>query len=194
MTRPGSIKRKIALIKRWHTLSVTVRTDQPAPPLANSAQDIAAQAAACTASPGHLDELRGTIAIKKEAIQPVTTGAWSLFLSQNEAQTAADLDQRYASLQRQIRDNGVTYNVYADENGPQRPWSLDLFPLLIEPEQWQRIEAGVLQRMQLLVPLPMSPRFLHLQPVRAPHWHTLRLRPCGRARVCASSACRPSPK
>ena len=78
------------------------------------------------------------------------TGAWGLFLSQSEAQTAADLDQRYASLQRQIRDNGVTYNVYADDNGPQRPWSLDLFPLLIEPEQWQRIEAGVQQRMHLL--------------------------------------------
>ena len=78
------------------------------------------------------------------------TGAWGLFLSQTEAKTAADLDQRYASLQRQIRDNGVTYNVYADDNGPQRPWSLDLFPLLIEPEQWQRIEAGVQQRMHLL--------------------------------------------
>lgn len=78
------------------------------------------------------------------------TGAWAQFLSQSETRTAADLDLRYASLQRQIRDNGVTYNVYADEDGPQRPWSLDLFPLLIEPEQWQRIEAGVLQRMQLL--------------------------------------------
>ncbi len=150
LTRPGWIKCKIALIKRWHTLSVTVRTDQPAPPLASPAQDIAAQAAACTASPGHLDELRGTIAINTEARKPAMTGAWGLFLSQTEAKTAADLDQRYASLQRQIRDNGVTYNVYADDNGPQRPWSLDLFPLLIEPEQWQRIEAGVQQRMHLL--------------------------------------------
>ena len=129
---------------------MTVRTDQPASPLPPPAQDVAAQAAACTSSPGHLDELRGTIAINSEAINPATTGAWRQFLSQGETRTAADLDQRYASLQRQIRDNGVTYNVYADENGPQRPWSLDLFPLLIEPEQWMRIEAGVLQRMQLL--------------------------------------------
>jgi uncharacterized circularly permuted ATP-grasp superfamily protein/uncharacterized alpha-E superfamily protein len=54
------------------------------------------------------------------------------------------------SLERQLRDNGVTYNVYADEGGPQRPWSLDLFPLIVEPESWQQIEAGVLQRMRLL--------------------------------------------
>lgn len=55
-----------------------------------------------------------------------------------------------SSVERQIRDNGVTYNVYADENGPQRPWSLDLFPLIIEPDSWQQIEVGVLQRMRLL--------------------------------------------
>ena len=60
------------------------------------------------------------------------------------------MNQRSASLERQIRDNGVTYNVYSDEGGPQRPWSLDLFPLIIEPDCWQKIEAGVTQRMRLL--------------------------------------------
>lgn len=60
------------------------------------------------------------------------------------------LDERLASLQRQIRDNGVTYNVYADQAGPQRPWSLDLFPLIIDAPAWQRIERGVQQRMELL--------------------------------------------
>jgi uncharacterized circularly permuted ATP-grasp superfamily protein len=57
---------------------------------------------------------------------------------------------RAASLQRQIRDNGVTYNVYADEEGPQRPWSLDLFPLIIDAASWSRIDEGVQQRMRLL--------------------------------------------
>jgi uncharacterized circularly permuted ATP-grasp superfamily protein/uncharacterized alpha-E superfamily protein len=60
------------------------------------------------------------------------------------------MDQRSISLARQVRDNGITYNVYADENGPQRPWSLDLFPLLVDVPSWHHIEAGVLQRMQLL--------------------------------------------
>ena len=54
------------------------------------------------------------------------------------------------SLERQIRDNGVTYNVYADEDGPQRPWSLDLFPLIIEASSWLQIEKGVKQRMRVL--------------------------------------------
>jgi uncharacterized circularly permuted ATP-grasp superfamily protein/uncharacterized alpha-E superfamily protein len=78
------------------------------------------------------------------------TPAWGQFFLNIEAQSGADLDQRAASLHRQIRDNGVTYNVYADAEGPQRPWSLDLFPLIIDAQNWQHIEAGVLQRMRLL--------------------------------------------
>lgn len=99
---------------------------------------------------GPFDELRNAVAVDTLASKPAATPAWQQFLSQAETRTAADLDQRFASLQRQIRDNGVTYNVYADEDGPQRPWSLDLFPLLIEPQRWAQIEAGVLQRTRLL--------------------------------------------
>jgi len=78
------------------------------------------------------------------------TGVWAEFFAQSEATSATDLDARFANLQRQVRDNGVSYNVYADAKGPQRPWSLDLFPLIIDPASWQHIEAGVQQRMQLL--------------------------------------------
>ena len=78
------------------------------------------------------------------------TKAWGQFLDHLDEQGAQQLNQRATTLERQIRDNGVTYNVYAAEGGPQRPWSLDLFPLLIEPDSWQKIESGVIQRMRLL--------------------------------------------
>jgi len=61
-----------------------------------------------------------------------------------------DLNHRTDNLRRQIRDNGVTYNVYADANGPQRPWSLDLFPLILSAQDWTQISAGVAQRARLL--------------------------------------------
>ena len=61
-----------------------------------------------------------------------------------------DLSHRTANLHRQIRDNGVTYNVYADANGPQRPWSLDLFPLLLSAQDWAQIATGITQRARLL--------------------------------------------
>ena len=78
------------------------------------------------------------------------TRAWAQFFENLGLDGFTDLNHRTTSVQRQIRDNGVTYNVYADADGPQRPWSLDLFPLILTPAEWVQIEAGVLQRMQLL--------------------------------------------
>lgn len=114
-------------------------------------------AQACQAAPGHFDELRGhTIAPGTSAStgtdqrQAGLSPSWDAFMRSVPGIGAVEFNQRATSLERQIRDNGVTYNVYADENGPHRPWSLDLFPLLIEPASWQQIERGVLQRVRLL--------------------------------------------
>lgn len=113
------------------------------PPLAS---DLLASANGCVAARGHYDELRGPSAAK---LGPLTPG-WSQFFDSVEGQSSADMDQRAKSLERQVRDNGVTYNVYADKVGPQRPWSLDLFPMIVDANSWQLIEAGVQQRMRLL--------------------------------------------
>lgn len=48
--------------------------------------------------------------------------------------------------ERLLVENGVTF---ADRDN-SRPWRLDLFPLLIEPEEWSAIERGVIQRTLLL--------------------------------------------
>jgi uncharacterized circularly permuted ATP-grasp superfamily protein/uncharacterized alpha-E superfamily protein len=101
-------------------------------------------AAGCRAAPGHYDETR-TASDPQEF-----TPAWREFFNSTEQDGGADMDRRFLHMQRQIRDNGVTYNVYADAEGPQRPWSLDLFPLIVDAQDWQHIAAGVRQRMRLL--------------------------------------------
>ena len=126
----------------------------------DSSQEDSGLALDCKAAPGHFDELHGAPSVSgKENHQNATesiaayatlAGVWGQFFKKLPDLRASNLNQRQASLDRQIRDNGVTYNVYSDENGPQRPWSLDLFPLLIDAESWQQIEVGILQRMQLL--------------------------------------------
>ncbi len=75
---------------------------------------------------------------------------WTTFFNFLGSDGFHDLNRRTANLQRQVRDNGVTYNVYADADGPQRPWSLDLFPLIISPQDWQQIDTGIRQRARLL--------------------------------------------
>jgi uncharacterized circularly permuted ATP-grasp superfamily protein/uncharacterized alpha-E superfamily protein len=114
---------------------------------------------------GHWDELRGQISPgaapsadapapgESADAPPDISGPWQTFIGPLEAHTIAhraELNARMANLQRQVRDNGITYNVYAAADQPQRPWSLDLFPLMLGHTDWQQIEAGVLQRMQLL--------------------------------------------
>jgi len=76
--------------------------------------------------------------------------SWTRFFNFLGTDGFHDLNHRSANLQRQIRDNGVTYNVYADADGPQRPWSLDLFPMLVSSQDWTVIEAGIRQRAHLL--------------------------------------------
>lgn len=96
------------------------------------------------ADDGHRDELRqpGT-----DTLAPT----WARFFDHVGTDGLADLNRRSDNLQRQIRDNGVTYNVYADTaTGQQRPWALDLFPMIVNPQDWAQIEAGVLQRTRLL--------------------------------------------
>jgi uncharacterized circularly permuted ATP-grasp superfamily protein/uncharacterized alpha-E superfamily protein len=62
-----------------------------------------------------------------------------------------ELDRRAALVAQQLHRDGVTHNVHAGDGGSaSRPWSLELLPLIIEPGEWQLIEAGVLQRAALL--------------------------------------------
>jgi uncharacterized circularly permuted ATP-grasp superfamily protein/uncharacterized alpha-E superfamily protein len=62
----------------------------------------------------------------------------------------AELARRGEDLARRlIIENGVTYNVYADPQGRDRPWVLDPVPLLLTAEEWRVIEAGVTQRARL---------------------------------------------
>jgi uncharacterized circularly permuted ATP-grasp superfamily protein/uncharacterized alpha-E superfamily protein len=106
-----------------------------------------AGALAPPAAAGHFDELRGSASAPAAALP---AGPWARFFENLGTEGFADLNRRTVNLERQVRDNGITYNVYADANGPQRPWSLDLFPLIISPESWRQLEAGVLQRVKLL--------------------------------------------
>jgi len=118
------------------------------PSVEATAASARAAALAPGAAAGHYDELRGSASGTASRSLPCPT--WQGFFDALGPEGLKDLNRRTVNLQRQVRDNGITYNVYADTHGPQRPWSLDLFPLIVTPSSWQRIEAGVLQRVRLL--------------------------------------------
>lgn len=60
------------------------------------------------------------------------------------------LTRRWRTGQHLIQANGVTYNVYGDPQGKERPWKLDLIPLVIASKEWEHVEKSVIQRATLL--------------------------------------------
>ena len=75
---------------------------------------------------------------------------WQRLLEQLQRSSPGQLAQRQALLTRQIHENGVTYNVYADPKGADRPWELDLLPHVIAADEWQLLSTGIAQRARLL--------------------------------------------
>ncbi|ANB76737.1 hypothetical protein AYM40_31725 [Paraburkholderia phytofirmans OLGA172] len=90
---------------------------------------------------GHWDELRDASGALREP--------WRQFFERLGEDGIARLEDHYASVAQQIRDNDISYNVYAD-NGEPRAWALDLLPFLISEAEWAHIERGVTQRAHLL--------------------------------------------
>jgi uncharacterized circularly permuted ATP-grasp superfamily protein/uncharacterized alpha-E superfamily protein len=61
-----------------------------------------------------------------------------------------EINRRFASADRYLRDSGVFYRVYEDPTGVERPWPLSHVPLLIAASEWKQLEAGLIQRAGLL--------------------------------------------
>ena len=90
---------------------------------------------------GHFDEMRTAAGALR---QP-----WAEFAAATELRPEY-LSEAQKRVARQIDENGVTYNVYAAADGLQRPWSLDVLPLIVKAQEWERLGRGLRQRARLL--------------------------------------------
>ncbi len=75
---------------------------------------------------------------------------WQPFLAMLAALGADEINRRFAAADRYLRGSGVFYRVYEDAAGIERPWPLSHVPLIIEPSEWRQLEAGLIQRAELL--------------------------------------------
>jgi uncharacterized circularly permuted ATP-grasp superfamily protein len=74
---------------------------------------------------------------------------WQTLFNSFSAIAPAEMQERAQDILRFLKENGVTYNVYGDPAGLNRPWHLDVIPFLISEPEWQIIEAGLIQRANL---------------------------------------------
>jgi len=101
-----------------------------------------------------MESLRGLISSPASAYDELVTGQksiryhWQGFLSVIRSLPGGGLGERVESARRQLQESGATFNLLDDSGTPG--WSFDPLPFVIAPDEWSRIEAGLIQRARLL--------------------------------------------
>jgi uncharacterized circularly permuted ATP-grasp superfamily protein/uncharacterized alpha-E superfamily protein len=90
--------------------------------------------------PGTPDEYIG----QDGAPRPV----WARFFDAFAALSPTDIERRFASADRHLREAGVTYR--APGEIADRLWPLSHLPLIIDETDWQQLTSGIAQRAQLM--------------------------------------------
>lgn len=119
---------------------MAVQTSLPFEEVAERAK-VSSPLRALPAREGHWDELRDESGQLRDT--------WRAFFDLLGDEGIAGLDQAVESVAQQVRDNDISYNVYAD-GGEPRPWALDLLPFMIDETEWSVLERAVKQRAKLL--------------------------------------------
>src|SRR5439155_3435555 len=73
---------------------------------------------------------------------------WTRFFDAFATLTPGEIERRFGSADRHLREAGVSYRAPGETS--DRMWPLSHLPLLIDEAEWQQLTAGIVQRAQLL--------------------------------------------
>lgn len=82
--------------------------------------------------------------------QGKTRDVWAHFHNWINEVGMGELALRQEQSQRIIKENGITYNVYTDNDNISRPWMMDLIPTILPHSEWSWLEKSLIQRVSLL--------------------------------------------
>ena len=71
-------------------------------------------------------------------------------LAELDALGIEEIQRRRDACEQIIHEQGITYTVYGDAEGVERPWQLDPVPLVVSQEEWRGVEAALIQRATLI--------------------------------------------
>lgn len=92
--------------------------------------------------PGVFDELLGPDGAPRAHYLP--------FLKDVQKLGMPEFKRRIETSRRLVHEQGITYNVYGDARGNERPWQIDPVPFIISVKEWEKLEAGLIQRATLI--------------------------------------------
>lgn len=61
-----------------------------------------------------------------------------------------EFTRRQQSAERALMAMGITFNVYAENEGTERIMPVDIIPRIVEAKEWEKIEKGLIQRITAL--------------------------------------------
>ncbi|MDE1464329.1 circularly permuted type 2 ATP-grasp protein [Spartinivicinus poritis] len=64
--------------------------------------------------------------------------------------SAEEMDSARAAAELAVKEMGITFTVYGEGSSIDRAWPIDIIPRIISNEEWQQVEAGLVQRVQAL--------------------------------------------
>lgn len=75
--------------------------------------------------------------------------AWDSFSKRLNNAGPDGLNQAWGRGEDLLRENGISYNLFSDQDDSQRPWNLDPLPAMISEKEWHPLKAAVVQRAKL---------------------------------------------
>ncbi len=76
--------------------------------------------------------------------------AWTSVLAALAGMSEPERTELNEQARRMLRENGVTFVAQDDTESTNRPWLLDLFPMLVSAQEWDTLRSGLTQRARLL--------------------------------------------
>ena len=67
-----------------------------------------------------------------------------------EQMSLEDYTRRVTLADHTLINQGITFAVYGDEKGTEKPFPFDLIPRIVPADEWEHIEAGLKQRLTAL--------------------------------------------
>ncbi len=72
------------------------------------------------------------------------------FVERLQQTDSVELRSRQHAAELDLRNMGITFNVYGHEDGTEKVWPFDLLPRIIDENEWAHVEAGLKQRVHAL--------------------------------------------
>jgi len=75
---------------------------------------------------------------------------FATLLHELDALGTEEIRRRRDACEQNIHEQGITYTVYGESGGGERPWRLDPVPFVISQQEWSGVETALIQRATLI--------------------------------------------